>query len=193
MVGELTLQFLQNSKIVVLLVQDTPTTWQTKSTIGRFTICKSAGNCSLTIILAGLGSDHALITWELALQEKFTISRKMYNWHQVEWTRFRNRLREKTRQFSEPMLENPLHIDEVVTRFTIMMQQIVQEQVPIKRICHFSKEWWTPEIKQLRSMMRRPARRWQKYRTLPARAEYLESRRRLQKEVRRSKQFRWRL
>ena len=97
------------------------------------------------------------------------------------------------RQFSEPMLETPLHINEVVTRFTTMMQQIVQEQVPIKRICHFSKEWWTPEIKQLRSLMRRAARRWQKYRTLPARAEYLESRCRLQKEVHRSNQFRWRL
>ena len=71
---------------------------------------------------AGLGSDHALITRELALQAKFTVSRKMYNWHQVEWTRFRNRLREKMRQFSEPILETPLHIDEVVTRFTTMMQ-----------------------------------------------------------------------
>ena len=37
------------------------------------------------------------------------------------------------------------------------------------------------------------ARRWPKYRTLPARTEYLKSRHRLQKEVRRSKQFCWRL
>ena len=140
-----------------------------------------------------MGSDHAIITWELALQEKFAVSRKMCNWHQVEWTRFRNRLREKMRQFSEPMLETPLHIDEVVTRFTTMMQQIVEEQVPIKRICHFSKEWWTPEIKQLRSLMRRAARIWQKYRTLLARAECLESRRCRQKAVRKSKQFCWRL
>ena len=51
LVGELTLQFLQNSKIAVLLVQDPPKTWQTRSTIGRFTIFKSAGDCSLTLIL----------------------------------------------------------------------------------------------------------------------------------------------
>ena len=51
LVGELTLQFLQNSKIAVLLVQNPPKTWQTKSAIVRFTIFKSVGDCSLTLIL----------------------------------------------------------------------------------------------------------------------------------------------
>ena len=142
---------------------------------------------------AHLGSDHALITWELGVKEHTPIVRKMYNWQQLDWTRFRHRLKSAMIPFSEPLLSTPSQLDSVISRFTTMMQKLVREHVPIKTICHFSREWWTPEIKQLRSLMRRAVRKWQKHRLLCYRTEYLQFRRDLRSAIRRSKQFRWRL
>ena len=82
---------------------------------------------------AHLGSDHALITWELGVKEYTPIVRKMYNWQQLDWTRFRHRLKSAMIPFSEPLLSTPSQLDSVISRFTTMMQKLVREHVPLRQ------------------------------------------------------------
>ena len=51
MVGELTLQFLQSSKVAVFLIQDPPQSWLAESQLGRFKVFTPCETESLTAIL----------------------------------------------------------------------------------------------------------------------------------------------
>ena len=51
---------------------------------------------------------------------------------------------------------------------------MVTNHVPVKRVCQFSRNWWTPDIKILHERMRQAARHWQKKRILHFRANYLQ-------------------
>ena len=136
---------------------------------------------------AGLGSDHALILWELMVQGQFQQVQRKLNWKAVNWTKFRQQLQ------AVPYLQGPWTFDtsdkveEAVQQFTGIIQRVVQDQVPTRRLCQYSKNWWTPEIHELRLHMRRAARRWQRQPTLPNRALYLHLCRRLKSTIRRSK------
>ena len=90
-------------------------------------------------------------------------------------------------------MSTPTLIDDAVAQFTTMLQHLVIAQVPIKRICPFSWDGWTPRVKELRVQMRHATHRWQWQRTLPHRIAYLKLRRLLNEEIIHNKRFRRRL
>ena len=141
---------------------------------------------------AGLGSDHSLLEWELLLRPSDQIPVRRLNWYRVNWTQFRRCLAAQMRILATLPMDSPSQLDAAVDRFTVTLQQLVKEQVPWKRVCQFSRDWWTPQIKRLRTEMKRAARRWQKRRSLHCRTEYHRLRRLLREEIRRGKRARWR-
>ena len=70
-----------------------------------------------------------------------------------DWSKFRSELRIKMRPVRYCVLDTPAQIDEAVNQFTSMLQQIVTDQVPLKRVCSASRDWWSPKIKELRIQM----------------------------------------
>ena len=54
---------------------------------------------------AGLGSDHALILWELTVQGQFQQVQRKLNWKAVNWTKFRQQLQ------AVPYLQGPWTFD----------------------------------------------------------------------------------
>ena len=77
---------------------------------------------------AGLGSDHALISWELLVCSPNTAIRHRRNWQMVDWSKFRSELRIKMQPLYYCVLDTPAQIDEVVNQFSSMLQQIVADQ-----------------------------------------------------------------
>ena len=136
---------------------------------------------------AGLGLDHALISWELLVCSPNTAIRHRRNWQMVDWPKFKSELRIKMQPLHYCMLDTLAQIDEAFNQFTSMLQQIVADQVPLKRVCSASRDLWSPKIKELRIQMRRAFCCWQHIRTLPTREGYLYCRRLLCVELRNSK------
>ena len=122
---------------------------------------------------AGLGSDHALISWELMVSMPNAPIKHRLNWQKVDWFKFRSELRSKMQPLHHCVLDTPAQIAEAVHQFTFMLQQMVKDQVPLKRVCSASRDWWSPKIKELRIQMRRAFRYWQRIRTIPAKEVYL--------------------
>ena len=150
--------------------------------------------CNWTVVAdAGLGSDHALLTWELRLRSPPALQKHRLNWKTVNWTQFQHRLRETMRSVNNFQLDSPEQLDIAVAGFTEMLQQMVTNHVPVKRVCQFSRNWWTPDIKILHERMRQAARHWQKKRILHFRANYLHARQLLRTAIRRSKRLQWRM
>ena len=141
---------------------------------------------------AGLGSDHALISWELLANNPNTAIRHKLNWQKVDWSKFRTELRIQMQPFLYCVLDTPAHIDDVVNQLTLMLQQILTDQVPLQRVCSASRDWWSPKIKELRIHMRRAFRRWQCITTFPTREDYLHFWGLLRMEIRNSKRLHWR-
>ena len=141
---------------------------------------------------AGLGSDHALLEWEFLIRPSFQAPVRRPNWNKVDWTQFRHCLTAQMTHLTTLPMDTPSQLDAAVERFTRMLQQLVQDQVPWKRVCQFSREWWTPQIQMLRMEMKRAARRWQKRRSFYCRTEYHRLRRLLREEIRRGKRASWR-
>ena len=141
---------------------------------------------------AGLGSDHALIAWELLVHTPATHNTWRLNWMKVDWTQFRRCLTAEMKILNTIPMDTPPQLDAAVDCFTNTLQKLVAEQVPWKRVCQFSRDWWTPRIQDLRTEMKRAARRWQKRRSLPCRTEYHRLQRLLRDEIRRGKRASWR-
>ena len=141
---------------------------------------------------ADLGSDHALLEWELLIRPDDQPPVRRLNWQRVDWTQFRRCLATHMTILTTLPMETSFQLDAAVDRFTITLQQMVQDHVPWMRVCQFSRNWWTPKIKLLRTEMKRAARRWQKRRSHHCRTEYHRLRRLLRDEIRRGKRANWR-
>ena len=102
---------------------------------------------------AGLGSDHALISWELLVNGPNTEIRHRLNWQKVDWSKFRTELRIQIQPLLYCVLDTLAHMDDPVNQFKLMLQQIVTDQVPLQRVCSASQDWWSPKIKELRIQM----------------------------------------
>ena len=129
------------------------------------------------VVDAGLGLDHALLEWEVLIRPSEQAPVRRLNWSRVDWTQFRHCLAAQMQILTTLPMDTPSQLDAAVDRFTLTLQQLVKDQVPWKRVCQFSRDWWTPQIQMLRTEMKRAARRWQKRRSLYCRTEYHRLRR----------------
>ena len=58
----------------------------------------------------------------------------------VDRSKFRSELRIKMQPLHYYVLDTLAQIDEAVNQFTLMLQQIVADQVPLKRACSASRD-----------------------------------------------------
>ena len=68
-----------------------------------------------------LGSDHALITWELLVPTPQVQARRL-NWQKTDWTRFRHHLQFQVQVFNTCLLDTPAGLDDPIEMFMKMLQ-----------------------------------------------------------------------
>ena len=142
---------------------------------------------------AGLGSDHALLGWHISSQVPQKPLKIKKNWKQADWHRFREGLSYKMRLFRSCQLTTPQNVEEAIDHFMEILKNLISLYVPDARVCHFSRSWWTPEIKDLHQRMKQAERRWRRRQTLYHREVATNLRRQLRRSIRRSKVVQWRL
>ena len=99
-----------------------------------------------------IGSDNRFITFQIQAKFSGGVIRQCPNCSKVKWAHFHAELMARLHGYSE-LTEVPDSIsavDDFERCLTSNIQTVIDHQVPMKRICDFSRSWWTPEIKNLR-------------------------------------------
>ena len=96
-------------------------------------------------------SDHKLIVGQLLHRLKRHAYRIVRDWEQVDWRVFNHHLvRELDPHWASLDWVVPDDLDSAVREVTASIGRVIDRLVPTKRLCRFSRRWWTPELTHLR-------------------------------------------
>lgn len=93
-------------------------------------------------------SDHWLVVAELSSRPSQGQIHRGKNWKRVDWLKFTTTLGIKLAA-SECLLWEPsgeADLEDQVDALTSCIGVVIEKQVPLHRICDFSRLWWTTEI-----------------------------------------------
>ena len=92
-------------------------------------------------------SDHRLIVGQLLHRPMRQACRIVRDWEQVDWRVFNRQLAQELdpRWASEDWVV-PGDLDSAVREVTASIRRVMDCLVPTKRLCRFSRRWWTLEL-----------------------------------------------
>ena len=124
-----------------------------------------------------VASDHRLILTRIWGKPQKVVVRQRPNWRNVDWVHFSRHLRgELICRASALSCQNPKEIDLTVASLSEALESTIRCCVPIRRLCQYSRPWWTPELSHLRNIMTQLRRHWMRRGTVQTREEYLRAR-----------------
>ena len=122
-------------------------------------------------------SDHRLIFSQLLHWPMRRECQIVHDWEQVDWCVFnRQLLQELDPHWALEDWVDPRDLDRAVREITTSLQRTIDCMVPTKRLCRFSRRWWTPELTQLRHQVTAAKRRWMRTGRIREREEFLQIR-----------------
>ena len=140
-----------------------------------------------------VASDHRLIMTRIWGKPQKAVVRQRPSWRDVDWVNFSRHLRgELTCRALALSCQNPKEIDLTVASLSEALESTIRCCVPIRRLCQYSRPWWTPELSHLRNIMTRLRRRWMRRGTVQTREEYLRARSLFRRSLREEKREAWR-
>ena len=200
-VGERVEGVLTSEGFFVLNQPDSPETFH--SATGAIAwIDITAVSSSLVANIAGwrvepdveTGSDHHLVVSEVSSRPLKGHVHRCRDWKRVDWNSFNSSLRKNLEGAAclhrEP--ESKADLEAQVAALVSCISAVIRDEVPMRRVCDFSRSWWTPEIDELRKSQTRLYRRWRKFREQSDRIAFLRGRRRLRNAIIESKKRAWR-
>ena len=124
-----------------------------------------------------VGSDHRVISWTLEVAAAGGAPRVSRNWAKVDWRDFNRALLSllDPSQCHGDILDAE-ELEEAVNLLTQRIQRTIEHTVPERRVCQFSRPWWTPELTALRRQMAMERRHWVRSGRVVARERFLRSR-----------------
>ena len=125
-----------------------------------------------------VGSDHRLIIVTLDQEVERAATRECRNWRQTDWHRFNRELFHSLdpNQCQGELLD-ALAVDTAVEYLTTAIQRAIGSTVPMRRVCAYSRPWWTPALTDLRRRMTATRRRWIRSGRVADREDFLLTRR----------------
>ena len=138
-------------------------------------------------------SDHHLLITEFAEGAIRGPVRPSRNWKDVDWARFRAKLQsalDNGREL-EGVPPDGESLELATEAFHEGFQSVIGAEVPVKRLCSFSKSWWSPEIQRLHTTLQSARRRWKRTGDRRDWAALVEARRMFRGRVRGAKQETW--
>jgi hypothetical protein len=140
-----------------------------------------------------VGSDHRLIMTDFEERADRTVARVVRNWRKVNWHEF-NRdlfLSLDPTQCQGDLLD-ALAVDAAAEHLTATIQRVIERTVPARRVCAYSRPWWTPRLTELRRRIASSRRRWIRTGRVVDREEFLYTRRLFRRTLERAKLDSWR-
>jgi ribonuclease HI len=145
------------------------------------------------------GSDHELIRYNV-LSDNVEIvpdpRTGKYNWKKAEWDKFGKELQaaecallQLWEESDEDLTEARLEAMATDLRDTIA--EAVNNSVPLIRVSPRSKTWWTPEVKEKRTVMAARLRRWREYLNPATFLDFKRTRNDYFKSIRKAKEESW--
>ena len=143
----------------------------------------------------GFGNRVRSLIYYISIHAKHSrgVIRQCPNWSKVNWAHFQAELMARLHGYSE-LIEVPDSIsavDDFERCLTSNIQTVIDHQIPMKRICDFSRSWWTPEIRSLRKRQNSLCRHWHKSGCEQDRVAFLKGRRRLRAAIVEAKKSAW--
>ena len=139
-----------------------------------------------------VGSDHLPITTVISVAPIRSEVRRVRDWKNVDWKSFNATLLWRLGRLQESELQTKEDVDAAVAHLTEGLQYAIDECVPIKRLCSYSRTGWTPEVKALHRVMIDRRRRWVRFRKVADRERYLQSRSRFRRCLKENRRAAWR-
>ena len=140
-----------------------------------------------------VGSDHRLILTTVEFEADRMAARVTRNWRKVDWREF-NRVLFSTLDWArcqEP-IEDAAGVDAAEQYLTSTIQSVIERTVPARRVCAYSRPWWTPELTDLRRRVASTRRRWIRTGRVVDREDFLCTRRLFRRTLERAKRDSWR-
>ena len=138
-------------------------------------------------------SDHRLIVGQLLRRPVRQTCRTVRDWEQVDWRAFQRQLvRELDPRWASEDWVSPGDLDRAVGEVTASIKRVIEQLVPTKRLCRFSRWWWTPELTQLRHRVATARRRWMRTGRIRERETFLYIRHRFCSALSVAKAAAWR-
>ena len=140
-----------------------------------------------------VGSDHRLIITVIDQQAERAGMRETRNWRQTDWQGFNRELfRSLDPTQCQGALLDALAVDTAVEYLTSTIQGVIERTVPRRRICAYSRPWWTADLSDLRHRVAVTRRRWARTGRVVDREDFLFIRRLFRRTLVQAKLTSWR-
>jgi len=108
-------------------------------------------NCDTDTSMQPPCTDHFPITTHIMLTQIRTSSVNNYNFRDVEWEEFRNKLTENLDKFPSPTsIPTETDLNSAATNLTEAIQHTIQTCVKCSKPCLDAKQWWNSDLKKRR-------------------------------------------
>jgi ribonuclease HI len=110
-----------------------------------------------------LRTDHFPILTTLDVSTARAPLRTIRNFKQVKWEDFRKTVERKLPEWKRPRdPSNPGEFERLRSQFTEALQEAIDQHAPANKLSHYSRRWWTEELKEWRKVVKHLQRRsWQ--------------------------------
>ncbi|KAI0268048.1 hypothetical protein BGY98DRAFT_893960, partial [Russula aff. rugulosa BPL654] len=123
-----------------------------------------------------LNTDHLPIVTNLDFSIAKAPTKRIANYRNVDWDKFRKTLEEQLQDFGLPRtLKDQGELDTECNRLTAALQTTIQREVPITELGPMSRRWWTKELTDLRREASKIGRKASKFKNDPTNPLHAES------------------
>jgi hypothetical protein len=149
---------------------------------------------------AATGSDHAVIRFDVVSDNEFCEEVPIttrYNWEKADWEKFQDTLLSQTKDFKvqwEILMEHAHHNENLETAAIFLRDSItypaeasVPELIPSPR----SKRWWTKEVKEAHTTMKKSYKQWKRQKDRTTQEKFKEDRNAYCRTIRNAKSECW--
>ncbi len=110
-------------------------------------------------------TDHFPIVTILDLPNEKVIPNPKRNFKMTDWEKFRETLTEKTVELREPgELDTVQALEEQTQRLTEIIQETIEQIVPLVKFSPYMKRWWSKELDDMKTTLNRLSRNAWKFR-----------------------------
>ncbi|KAF5392001.1 hypothetical protein D9757_003364 [Collybiopsis confluens] len=151
--------------------------------------------CEVDHAARPIKTDHYPVFTMLNVETKMADMRERRNWRQVNWEDFRKRLTERLEGEYEPKeIQTETEFWEKLTRLDLIIDETIQEKVPVTKPSPQQRRWWNKDLQQMRKLRNNLGKKSYRKRLDPQHPVHEELRRIRQSfsaEVKRAKAKKW--
>ena len=188
--GQILYKYVQSNDCVLIYTTE-PTNYPPNNTNPStidIAINKNVNNISDLEAHHELSSDHIPVVLSLAAQTKFNVNRKIYEYEEADWTKFKDLLNKRICVTSK--ISTREDIDKEVQKLTNNINYCIQQTIPIKK-CTETRDKLPKEIENIIHQRNRERKKWQKTKTPEQKRIFYNYNRLISKKIKEYRNTKW--